>query len=82
MDEEWQIEGNVAHNGLSQFLYEHCQSVLNLSKPGGSNFDTTNRISNFIHANGNLVKEKLKYILVFQTEWNRGYHNNINLDVD
>jgi hypothetical protein len=79
----------VTHSGLAQYIHESGQTIINLSKPGGSNFESTDSVSNFLFANQNLLltKEKISAILVFQTEWTRDCTNsellnqpNLNFD--
>ena len=64
---------NILHNGIAQMLKEQGQLTINLSQGGISNFDIADRIRGFVDANAVLIKEKLKCILIFQTEWNRDY---------
>jgi hypothetical protein len=58
----------VQHTGLAQYLYHDSYQVVNLSRPGGSNFDTWNRLENFLMST---PYAKIERIFVFQTEWER-----------
>jgi hypothetical protein len=70
------------HNGLAQYIHECGKTTINLSKPGGSNLDSFDRISSFLLSNNNLIlkKEKVTAILCFQTEWDREYNPNKIID--
>ena len=67
----------VSHSGLQHYFEEHNQTILNLSKPGGSNVESFLRCANFIENNPRL-QNRIKSIIVFQTEWVRdvmdGWH--------
>ena len=58
----------VQHAGLAQYLTNDGYQVVNLSRPAGSNYDTWNRLENFLMSN---PYAKIEKIFVFQTEWER-----------
>jgi hypothetical protein len=58
----------IQHAGLAQYLTDDGYQVVNLSRPGGSNYDTWNRLENFLMSN---PYAKIEKIFVFQTEWER-----------
>jgi hypothetical protein len=59
----------ISHVGLTKHLLEEsgCH-VINLSKPGGSNQNTSDSVSTFLQINQHL---QISCIIVFQTEWTR-----------
>jgi hypothetical protein len=59
---------NVIHGGLSWYLSDAGYSVINLSRPGGSNYDSWIRLENFLLVN---FVSNIERIFVFQTEWDR-----------
>jgi hypothetical protein len=68
---EWQYANNThttVHAGFGQYLMDKGFDVLNLSKGGGSNYETCQRLENFLSFNPTL---KIKSIIVCQTEWHR-----------
>jgi len=66
---------NVTHNGLSRYICESGHTTVNLSRPSGSNLESSTRIVDFLLCNHDLIlsREKLTSILIFQTEWDRDY---------
>lgn len=60
----------VSHPGLQHYLCENGQKVINLSRPGGSNSDSWHSCVTFLTNNPQL-KNTIRYILVFHTEWQR-----------
>jgi hypothetical protein len=58
----------IQHAGLAQYLTDDGYQVVNLSRPGGSNYDIWNRLENFLMSN---PYAKIEKIFVFQTEWER-----------
>ena len=68
---EWQYIGNthtVVHSGFAMHLMDKGLNVINLSKGGGSNYETCQRLENFLTFNPTV---KIKQIIVCQTEWHR-----------
>lgn len=85
---EW-TEGStfaVSHGGLCDFLSSK-HTVVNLSRPGGSNWQSYDRIKNFFDSGcSSLITDPVTHIFVFQTEWWRDFRlstafpsNNQNL---
>jgi lysophospholipase L1-like esterase len=66
----------LIHGGLTDYLIDQGHRVINLGYPGGSNHDSTNRLSNFLIQNKKII---IKNIIVFQTEWLRS--NSVPLDI-
>jgi hypothetical protein len=63
----------VAHRGLCDFLSTD-HTVVNLSRPGGSNWQSYDRIKNFFESGCSLqVKDPITHVFVFQTEWWRDF---------
>lgn len=68
----------VSHGGLSQFLIEHEQQVLNLSQYGGSNCNNWKTCIGALSYNSYLQR-KVRCIIVFQTEWQRDFLDSWHL---
>ena len=69
---EWSHQQTILHGGLGQYLREQGKKVINLSKPGGSNFDCVTRLDNFFLCNPEIVQE-LEQVYVFQAECVRDF---------
>ena len=68
---EWQGM-DISHRGLWQYMTDAGYLTINISRPGGSNLDTLERLQLFF---SDSVKKPLrlpiKKVLIFQTEWHR-----------
>jgi hypothetical protein len=63
----------ITHGGLSEYL-KATHRVVNISKPGGSNWQTYERIKNFFASGcADNLTEKVTHVFVFQTEWWRDF---------
>ena len=58
----------ISHLGLTQYLIDSNYQVINLSQPGGTNKDSSERVSDFLRVNKHL---QIFCVIVFQTEWLR-----------
>lgn len=58
------------HPGLPTYFGHDGIDTINISKPGGSNFESIEKIKFFLRYNPHLT-DSIKHILVFQTEWVR-----------
>lgn len=67
---EDRILNKTSHDGLKQYLVQNNQHVLNLSKFGGSNIESSYRCINFI-ANNQEYRDNIRMVIAFQTEWGR-----------
>lgn len=68
---EWERSpGNyeISHPGLTQYLIDSNYQVINLSRSGGPNRYSSDRISDFLQVNTYL---QISCVIVFQTEWIR-----------
>jgi hypothetical protein len=68
---EWQWNDtsyDIVHPGITKYLLESGQNVINLSRPGGSNTQSADRVANFLKVN---THYQISKIIVFQTEWTR-----------
>lgn len=68
---EWQYTNNThttVHSGFCQHLIDKGLPLYNLSKGGGSNYETCQRLENFLSFNRH---HKVQSIIVCQTEWHR-----------
>jgi hypothetical protein len=66
---EWSEDNRtLSHPGLTKYLSDMGYLVINLSKPGGSNIHSADRVDNFLTASAHL---NISHIFVFQTEWIR-----------
>lgn len=74
---EWTTSG-LSHKGLEVYLQENGYQVENLSGPGGSNFETVNRLEEFFsQAVLDGTDKKISGVFVFQTEWIRDFQNRL-----
>jgi hypothetical protein len=64
----WEVP--ISHCGLQYFLNESHQKVINLARPGSSNAETW-YICQAILSNNPTLQESIRFLLVFQTEWQR-----------
>jgi hypothetical protein len=64
---EWE-SFKILHSGLTQYCHDAGHLVFNISKPGGSNICTYDRIHHFLQTNQHL---QIQCVIVFQTEWTR-----------
>jgi hypothetical protein len=63
----------VTHGGLAEYL-TRTHKVVNLSRPGGSNWQSYERLKNFFTSGcAEHSAEKTTHIFVFQTEWWRDF---------
>jgi hypothetical protein len=60
----------ISHLGLTQYLLDLGYLVINLSKPGGSNSDSVDRVDNFLTMSTHL---NILHVFIFQTEWMRDF---------
>ena len=68
---EW--AGNtITHSGLARYLLDDGITIINLSKPGGSNSSTLDKLSTFLETNTDLL-DKISQIFIFQTVWFRDH---------
>lgn len=58
------------HQGLPTYFGQDGVDVINISKPGGSNFESIEKIKFFLRYNPVLARS-VRHVLVFQTEWVR-----------
>jgi lysophospholipase L1-like esterase len=58
----------ISHPGLSKYLTDLGYLVINLARPGGSNFYSADRVDNFLTVSTHL---NISHVFVFQTEWIR-----------
>jgi lysophospholipase L1-like esterase len=68
---EWagrQPHYGISHAGLTKYLIDSGYHVLNLSRPGGTNRYSSDRVSDFLQVNQQL---QISCAIVFQTEWLR-----------
>ena len=64
----------ISHGGLSEWLGQAGHQVLNISAPGGGNWDSVLKISSFFMTNPGCNVDK---IFIFQTDWVRDvYHHS------
>ena len=75
---EW-TDGEISHGGIAHYLREHGHQVVNLGSGGGSNFESADRIKDFL-ANDNGFKDSVDCVIVFQTEWLRDVLSLWNLN--
>ena len=68
---EWTGQA-VSHGGLAQYLVDDGHTIINLSKPGGSNHETFDRLRSFFISNL-CIQNKIKCVFAFQTEFLRDY---------
>jgi hypothetical protein len=70
----------ISHGGLSQWLSQDGHQILNISAPGGSNWDSILRLFSFFITN---TGAKVSKIFVFQTDWVRDvYHHSTLVSKD
>lgn len=62
----------LSHRGLSEYLESH-DTVINLSKPGSSNFSALNKVRTFLDINYNLTSG-VKKVFLFETSWWRDFN--------
>ena len=75
---EWNVEcTEVLHPGLEWHLKNAGHHVTNISRSGGSNLDTVNRLSLWLERFGD---DKRYLIFVFQTEYTRDFKHNVDSD--
>lgn len=68
---EWQGM-DISHRGLWQYMTDAGYCTVNISKPGGSNIDTLERLLLFFSDGVRIpLQLKVKKVLIFQTEWHR-----------
>jgi hypothetical protein len=74
-----EVGDGISHPGFLEYFDDIGVNALNISKPGGSNFDTYESLKNFLMINYH-YRKKIKGIIVWKTEWWRDYRAyNINL---
>lgn len=61
-----------SHPGLSRYLVDRGQTVINISTPYGSNLDAITRLQGFLLHSPD-ISSKISKILFFQTEWHRDW---------
>ena len=59
------------HSGLVQEFIDSGVPVINLSKQGGANHESAERIGNFFRYNASTVTSTITSVIVWQTEWPR-----------
>jgi hypothetical protein len=68
---EWPKSGNIPlHAGVSQYFVEQGYQITNLSKPGGSNLESIDRLKDYLRCNQHQIPD-IKFILFWQTEFFR-----------
>lgn len=73
---EWENDKHVPtinHGGLSQYLHEEGQIVVNVGLGGSSNRETYLRVRNFFFNNHHLRAYPNKQVIVFKSEWTRDF---------
>lgn len=63
----------ITHGGLSQYLHEEGQIVVNVGQGGSSNRESYLRIRNFFFNNHHLRSYPNKQVIVFKSEWTRDF---------
>ena len=66
----------LIHGGLGQFLLESGSRVVNLSRGGGRNYESVSRLDSFLYE-PNGFRSQVEKIIVFQTEWQRDWEDNV-----
>ena len=77
---EWgrgDINPNVVHGGLSQYIEEAGGKCINLGIPSGSNLQVAQKIQGWLNRHPDITVEK---ILIFQTEYDRDYRMKFEED--
>ena len=84
---EWQrgdisaksVSDKILHEGLTQYVREAGEIVLNLGIPGGSNYAIANKLNSWFERN---TDHQVKKIFIFQTDYARDYQMVFNEDFD
>lgn len=74
----WSAETKSEHPilvspGLSKFIKDSGNSVINVSSPADSNMIALKNVWNFLYCNSDI---KIKKIIIFQTDWCRDFYMN------
>lgn len=73
------MEANINHKGLEQYLIESGKSVKNLSIIGNSNTGTCSSLEGYVERYG---ASDIEEVYVFQTEYTRDYQFKFDEDYD